>query len=65
MLAGPAPAWPFIRTGVVARPTIAREIGSRTDEAPAVRILIGGNIPLEGMRAGPPPALPVPTDSDT
>jgi hypothetical protein len=28
-----------------------REIGSRADEAPAVRIVIGGNIPLEGMRA--------------
>jgi hypothetical protein len=34
-----------------------REIGSRSDEAPAVRIVIGGNIPLEGMRAGTPPAL--------
>jgi hypothetical protein len=35
-----------------------REIGSRADEAPAVRIVIGGNIPLEGMRAVTPPALP-------
>jgi hypothetical protein len=41
-----------------------REIGSRADEAPAVRIVIGGNIPLEGMRAVTPPALPVPTDPD-
>jgi hypothetical protein len=37
-----------------------REIGARSDEAPAVRIVIGGNIPLEGMRAGTPPALPAP-----
>ena len=41
-----------------------REIGSRADEAPAVRIVIGGNIPLDGMRAGTPPALPAPTDPD-
>jgi hypothetical protein len=41
-----------------------REIGSRADEAPAVRIVIGGNIPLEGMRAVTPPALLAPTDSD-
>ena len=41
-----------------------REIGSRADEAPAVRIVIGGNIPLEGMRVGAPPALPAPTDPD-
>jgi hypothetical protein len=41
-----------------------REIGSRADEAPAVRIVIGGNIPLEGMRAVTPPALPAPTDLD-
>jgi hypothetical protein len=27
-----------------------REIGARADEAPAVRIVIGGNIPLDGMR---------------
>jgi hypothetical protein len=40
-----------------------REIGSRY-EAPAVRIVIGGNIPLEGMRAGTPPALPEATDPD-
>jgi hypothetical protein len=39
-----------------------REIASRADEAPAVRIVIGGNIPLDGMRAGPPPALPAPTE---
>jgi len=26
-----------------------REIGARADEAPAVRIVIGGNIPLDGM----------------
>jgi hypothetical protein len=42
-----------------------REIGSRADAAPAVRIVIGGNIPLEGMRAGTPPALPVPRDPDS
>jgi hypothetical protein len=41
-----------------------REIGSRSDAAPAVRIVIGGNIPLEGMRAVTPPALLAPTDSD-
>jgi hypothetical protein len=41
-----------------------REIGSRSDEAPAVRIVIGGNIPLEGMRAVTPPALPVLADPD-
>jgi hypothetical protein len=41
-----------------------REIGSRVDEGPAVRIVIGGNIPLEGMRAGTPPALPMSTDPD-
>ena len=41
-----------------------REIGSRADEAPAVRIVIGGNIPLDGMRAGTPPALPVAPDPD-
>ena len=40
-----------------------REIGSRADEAPGVRIVIGGNIPLEGMRAVTPTALP-PTDPD-
>jgi hypothetical protein len=39
-----------------------REIGSRADEAPAVRIVIGGNIPLDGMRAVTRPALSVPTD---
>jgi hypothetical protein len=41
-----------------------REIGSRSDEAPAVRIVIGGNIPLDGKRVGPPPALPALTDPD-
>jgi hypothetical protein len=41
-----------------------REIGSRADQAPAVRIVIGGNIPLEGMRADTPPALPAATDQD-
>jgi hypothetical protein len=41
-----------------------REIGPRSDEAPGVRIVIGGNIPLEGMRAATPPALSVPTDPD-
>jgi hypothetical protein len=40
-----------------------REIASRTDEAPAVRIVIGGNIPLDGMKASSSPALP-PTDPD-
>jgi hypothetical protein len=30
-----------------------------------VRIVIGGNIPLEGMRAVARPALPGPTDPDT
>jgi hypothetical protein len=39
-----------------------RLIGSRSDEVPAVRIVIGGNIPLEGMTAVTPPALPVSTD---
>jgi hypothetical protein len=39
-----------------------REMGSRADEAPAVRIVIGGNIPLEGMRAVTPPALPAPIE---
>jgi hypothetical protein len=34
-----------------------REIGSRADEGPAVRIVIGGNIPLDGMKADTPPAL--------
>jgi hypothetical protein len=34
------------------------------DEAPAVKIVIGGNVPLDGMRAGTPPALPAPTDPD-
>jgi hypothetical protein len=37
---------------------------ARADEAPAVRIVIGGNIPLEGMRAATPAALPAPTDLD-
>jgi hypothetical protein len=41
-----------------------REIGSRSHEAPAVRMVIGGNIPLKGMRAVTPPALPAPTDPD-
>jgi hypothetical protein len=41
-----------------------RQIGARADEAPAVRIVIGGNIHLEGMRAGTPPALPAPRDPD-
>jgi hypothetical protein len=41
-----------------------REIGSRADEAPGVRIVIGGNIPLDGMAAGSPPALPARTDPD-
>ena len=41
-----------------------REIGSRADEAPAVRIVIGGNIPLDGMRAVTPPALPAAPDPD-
>ena len=41
-----------------------REIGSRADGAPAVRIVIGGNIPLDGMRAGTPSALPAPTGPD-
>jgi hypothetical protein len=40
-----------------------REIGTRSDETPAVRIVIGGNIPLDGMRVSTPPALP-PTDRD-
>jgi hypothetical protein len=40
-----------------------REIGARADEAPAVRIVIGGNILLEGMKASSSPALP-PTDPD-
>jgi hypothetical protein len=35
-----------------------REIGSRADEGPVVRIVIGGNIPLDGMKAVTPPALP-------
>jgi hypothetical protein len=39
-----------------------REIGSRADEGPAVRIVIGGNIPLDGMRAVTPSALPARTD---
>ena len=39
-----------------------REIGSRADEAPAVRIVIGGNIPLDGMRAVTPPPLSAATD---
>ena len=39
-----------------------REIGSRADECPAVRIVIGGNIPLDGMRAVTPPRLPAATD---
>jgi hypothetical protein len=43
---------------------LSREIGARAHEAPAVRIVIGGNLPLEGMRAVTPPALPVPTDPD-
>jgi hypothetical protein len=43
---------------------LGREIGSRADEAPAVRIVIGGNIPLDGMRAVTPPALPVLTNPD-
>jgi hypothetical protein len=41
-----------------------REIGSRADEAPAARIVIGGNIPLDGMGAVTPPALPESTDPD-
>jgi hypothetical protein len=41
-----------------------REIGPRADEAPAVRIVIGGNIPLEGLRACTPPAVPA-ADPDT
>jgi hypothetical protein len=41
-----------------------REIRSRADEPPALRIVIGGNIPLEGMRAVTPPASPAPTDPD-
>jgi hypothetical protein len=41
-----------------------REIGSRVDDAPAVRIVIGGNIPLDGMRAATPPALLARTDPD-
>jgi hypothetical protein len=41
-----------------------REIGARSDEAPAVRIVIGGNIPLDGMEAVTPQALPAPTDPD-
>jgi hypothetical protein len=42
-----------------------REIAARADEgAPAVRIAIGGNIPLDGMRAGTPPALPMSADPD-
>jgi TIR domain len=49
--------------GAGAAAKLNREIGSRADEAPAVRIVIGGNIPLDGMMAVTPPALP-PTDPD-